>query len=256
MPYKNIEEARAARIRIRSDEAELIRQRTYARERARAKKAGIPWVNPVPKDRTSRRGLPTAKRAKLTGKVFNQLTALRFNHMNERKSSVWLFRYSCGVEKLIVAAQVVAGMTKSCGCRTHRTHRGYNKLSDGESSFNGLFSSYKYSAKQRDLSFELSEEQFRKLSKKDCTYCGTPPLQLWLKKTAVTGYLYNGIDRMDSTKGYTENNVAPCCKTCNYAKHTMGTSQFMEWIKRLVAFNTNLKVMPRASEQEQPYAVH
>ena len=96
MPYKNIEEARAARIRIRSDEAELIRQRTYARERARAKKAGIPWVNPVPKDRTSRRGLPTAKRAKLTGKVFNQLTALRFNHMNERKSYVWLFRCSCG----------------------------------------------------------------------------------------------------------------------------------------------------------------
>jgi len=62
---------------------------------------------------------------------------------------------------------------------------------------------------------------------------------MWLKKTAVTGYLYNGVDRVDSNKDYTEDNVVSCCKICNYAKHTMGTYQFMDWIKRLIAFNTN-----------------
>jgi 5-methylcytosine-specific restriction endonuclease McrA len=190
------------------------------------------------------------KRLQIEGQEFNDLVALRFDHMSKRHSSVWVFRCTCGVETKAVAAQVMSGGTKSCGCRTHRSHVGYNALPGDEASFRSLLASYMHSANKRHIEFCLTEQQFKDLTKKTCTYCGTPPTQVHKKKTAITPYLYNGIDRVDNNGDYTEDNVAPCCKSCNYAKHTMGTGLFMAWIERLVKFHTNLKVMPSASEQD------
>jgi hypothetical protein len=28
-------------------------------------------------------------------------------------------------------------------------------------------------------------------------------------------------------------NCVPCCKTCNYAKHTLGKPEFLAWIERV-----------------------
>lgn len=39
-----------------------------------------------------------------------------------------------------------------------------------------------------------------------------PPKQLYFL------YFYNGIDRLDNTKGYTPENSVACCKHCNSLK--------------------------------------
>ena len=49
----------------------------------------------------------------------------------------------------------------------------------------------------------------------------------------------NGIDRIDSSQGYTNENSVPCCTFCNFAKHTMGKDDFLAWVKRVYAFNFN-----------------
>ena len=41
----------------------------------------------------------------------------------------------------------------------------------------------------------------------------------------------NGLDRVDSSKGYTIDNVVPCCAICNTAKNKMTQKEFKEWIK-------------------------
>lgn len=41
---------------------------------------------------------------------------------------------------------------------------------------------------------------------------------------------HNGIDRVDSSKGYTLDNCVPCCSKCNYAKHEMSVEEFKEYI--------------------------
>ena len=46
-------------------------------------------------------------------------------------------------------------------------------------------------------------------------------------------WAHNGIDRVDSSKGYTIDNVVPCCSACNYAKHEMSVSEFKEYITRV-----------------------
>ena len=47
----------------------------------------------------------------------------------------------------------------------------------------------------------------------------------------------NGIDRVDSSKGYTLENSVPCCKYCNIAKHTMTSTEFYAWVRRVYEFN-------------------
>jgi hypothetical protein len=137
---------------------------------------------------------------------------------------------------------------KSCGCefKKHKksfskTFAGSNKLNDGEAGFNVLYNEYIRSAKRRSLEFIISIELFRTLSKKKCHYCGIEPFKIsydsFSKKT--TGYIYNGLDRKDPKKGYTNDNIVTCCSDCNYAKKSMEYNQFLNFIERLKTHTIN-----------------
>jgi hypothetical protein len=57
-----------------------------------------------------------------------------------------------------------------------------------------------------------------------------------LKKTKNSlsgGLAYSGIDRVDSLGNYVIENIAACCKACNYAKSDMTLSEFHDWAVRL-----------------------
>jgi len=106
------------------------------------------------------------------------------------------------------------------------------RLPFGQSSFNRLYGTQKGKARERNLSWKLSEEQFRVLVNGNCYYCGTEPAMI--RKGAGNGdFIYNGIDRINSYAGYTEDNVVSCCKKCNLAKHVMSIEEFDEWIIRV-----------------------
>ena len=87
--------------------------------------------------------------------------------------------------------------------------------------------------------FELKLSEFIELSKKACYYCGSPP------SVDVTRYrckgdrhfdsivLTNGVDRVDSSIGYTVENCVTCCYTCNRAKSDMEFDDFIKWIRFL-----------------------
>jgi len=73
---------------------------------------------------------------------------------------------------------------------------------------NSMYRDYIAGAKDRNLEFKLTNDEFLKLIKSNCYYCGDgPELRT---KTSTKGHLYqivvNGIDRVDSSKGYTTDN--------------------------------------------------
>ena len=72
------------------------------------------------------------------------------------------------------------------------------------------------SAKTRKLKFNLPLNEFISLITASCYYCG--------KK----GSIYNGVDRVDSSKGYIKGNCVPCCTRCNIAKMDCTIEQFEE----------------------------
>lgn len=84
---------------------------------------------------------------------------------------------------------------------------------------------YKYRAKKKKeknekIDFEMTETIFNKLQKKPCYLCG--------KKTNKNKKHKNGIDRVDSTLGYIENNIESCCGECNFMKNEFDLDNFLE----------------------------
>lgn len=65
---------------------------------------------------------------------------------------------------------------------------------------NKLKNAYKSNAKSRGLRWELSDKQFLMLVTNKCSYCGS-----------ISENKFNGIDRIDSSKGYTIDNCTSCC---------------------------------------------
>lgn len=55
-------------------------------------------------------------REDLTGRVFGRLMVIGFDHMNSHRASMWACRCSCGIEKAVLRASLINGLTRSCGC--------------------------------------------------------------------------------------------------------------------------------------------
>lgn len=113
------------------------------------------------------------------------------------------------------------------------------RLPGNQQAKNRIFRSYKNDAKNKGVTFLLTEEQFFSLTSSNCKYCGIEPIQVFKPSHYYKGYdndrvyFYNGIDRINPQIGYEIDNVVSCCSTCNYAKRTMSVDQFLNWIYRV-----------------------
>ena len=183
-----------------------------------------------------------SKAIDLTGRRFNRLIVIERSYPNSKYGRVrWLCKCDCGKEKVISSNHLVNNEIKSCGCliREERKKNPHNILEWGFSSMRQLISIYKASAKKRRCNFELTKEQFFELTKKDCYYCGAKPSNVSKFRGCNGSYIYNGIDRIDNTKGYEINNVVTCCKQCNTAKGILTLQEFKDWGKKF--YNKSLK---------------
>jgi hypothetical protein len=153
----------------------------------------------------------------------------------------WLCQCDCGKTKSVLGHNLRKGKTKSCGCirrelglNTIKAVREQNYLPPGEAAFNVMFAVYKTHALERNLNFDLDVEQFRKMTKEDCHYCGDEPKTLFKPKARFGGYLSNGIDRKDNSIGYTIENSFPCCRVCNQMKSDRSYEDFIARCERIV----------------------
>jgi 5-methylcytosine-specific restriction endonuclease McrA len=119
-----------------------------------------------------------------------------------------------------------------CGACGHITG---NAKPYGQAAFKYLYDVYKIGAKRRNLEFELSQDQFRSLTKAPCHYCGVEPQSTTKHriKHANGDYIHNGIDRVNNSVGYTIDNCVPCCKTCNRMKHKLDKQAFLAHVCKI-----------------------
>jgi hypothetical protein len=102
----------------------------------------------------------------------------------------------------------------------------YIKVIDINVSFPELFGNHiagKYKkfmriARERQLVFELSSEQFDEITAENCYICGKQNTEIHK----------NGIDRFDNNIGYIIENCRPCCTECNFMKGIYNYIDFME----------------------------
>lgn len=94
---------------------------------------------------------------------------------------------------------------------------------------NARYKKYEIGAHDRNLPFELSIEEFDVITKMPCEYCGGYSDEL-------NGVKFNGVDRIDSSQGYTVENSVPCCGMCNQMKMSYDLHDFLEHAKAITNY--------------------
>lgn len=89
---------------------------------------------------------------------------------------------------------------------------------------------YSRSARDKNLNFEILQEDFDKLVKEPCYYCDV-----------IQERGFNGIDRLDSNIGYVTDNCVSCCPTCNYMKCSLSVDVFLKRIEHILTYNNKIK---------------
>jgi hypothetical protein len=138
--------------------------------------------------------------------------------------TVWRYECRCWCGKVFACSN--PNKRRSCGCQKNRD----------DADLRVIYSSYRYRAGRKGLDFSITLEEFAAISGQNCTYCNSPPRTRKYTKWLIT---LNGVDRVDSSKGYTSGNVVPCCTTCNLAKLDKTTAEFAEWIDMVAKHRPN-----------------
>lgn len=179
----------------------------------------------------------------LAGKKFARLMVIKFSGYDANRSRMWLCQCECGNEATLRTCDLTCDNTRSCGClgrevksalKPHRRRNGPLYIGFGINARNRLIGNYDLRCRRQEIVWALTIEQAEVLFKGNCHYCGAKPSQVSRPRAAFTGeYIYNGIDRVDNSRGYESDNVVSCCKNCNRAKRDMAYEDFIAWAERL-----------------------
>ena len=167
------------------------------------------------------------KRIDYTGQKHYRLTFVRPTDQRRNGAVVWEFICECGQTTFAPGKDVVRGNTKSCGCYSKEQrkvggmkNRRYDPV---------ISSAREVWARYADgCTFNL----FYSLSRQPCYYCGQGP-QATYKGKRGSEFTYNGLDRLDNSRGHEPDNVVPCCYRCNQAKNTMTQAEFIALVKMI-----------------------
>ena len=187
------------------------------------------------------------------GDKVNRLTVLQIYQVNEygQNRTYATCLCDCGKKTELRLTVVQNGEIKSCGClkKEFLAKKGnqYGLYEDREVALLKVqYSHLKRRNKKMGFKDVIDFETFAILSKSSCKYCGLKyskeiedRLNESKKSKRLSDHILkcNGIDRIDSKKGYTKENSVPCCKYCNCAKNTMSKEAFYEWIRRIYEYN-------------------
>lgn len=175
----------------------------------------------------------------LSGQRFDRLLVIK-RVLNKKKHTIYLCECSCGKKTDVSSAHLKSGKIRSCGClRIEKNRRGN---APGEGGLHILYAGYREHSRKKGREFKLTMVEFNEITKQNCYYCGDKPNMLIStgkkNKIIYSTYLYNGIDRIDNTKGYFIDNVVPCCKNCNGMKSSHSQQFFIDHMTKILS---NLK---------------
>ena len=176
------------------------------------------------------------------GQKINRLITISY------KNGIWLCLCECGNHVEVPTNNLNNGNTKSCGCLKIEVSKAKSdKLIDGRRQFEPRIASarriWQNTYFYRDKN-TISFDDFLIISQQNCFYCGIRPNTKYnffaapstysSEKSETEGlFIYNGIDRIDSSLSHTINNVVPCCYDCNRSKNNRTIDEFLLWISQL-----------------------
>lgn len=167
------------------------------------------------------------------GKKINNWTILGFSHLNNKGEQYWNTQCKCGNFSKIRVYPLIKGVSKSCRhCRPQSNSGQLSPWWLGKCEFSiSFFNGIKESAKSRQIEFNLEPEYIQSLflqQNRKCIYTG---LELEFPKNTRDFTKTASLDRIDSSKGYINNNVQWVHKIINKMKMDISEEEFIKFCK-------------------------
>lgn len=169
------------------------------------------------------------------GDVFDQLTVLNFETEKGTNRRIAICQCSCGKMVPIFTGLFQRNKKFNCGCQPLPSFKGSGEMSGA------FFYNLKAGAKTRGLSVEVTKEELWNLFLKQERRCALSGLPLCLQIRG--GRTDASVDRIDSTKSYTLDNVQWVHKDVNKMKQNLLQSHFLELCRRITEHQDGIPPM-------------
>lgn len=174
----------------------------------------------------------------------------------------------CGKEDILVIGNILKHKSDKCYyCdnpnKKRRSRKHFEKMEIDEriyTYYKGKIESDNRLGRKKYKEFNLTLSEFTNLIHSNCYYCGSEPTDdnLWNKSSSRKNddlIKINGIDRIDSNKGYLIDNCVPCCKHCNKMKSDNESTEFLNHVYKIYNFQKTFNgqskdVAPSGCEME------
>jgi len=188
----------------------------------------------------SRHRAPNKPKHNLIGKRLGELEVIELIPPQKRHS--WLYRckcHKCGSTDFIRTAKALSERKNTtCGCIDWERKKGKNSpFYSGVGDISGGFwCVVKKNAKQRNIDFDITIDfawnLYLKQNKK-CALCG---IEIDFGKSNYDETTAS-LDRIDSNRGYCDENVQWVHKSVNFMKHDLSEENFLFYCKKIVEWN-------------------
>lgn len=171
----------------------------------------------------------------LTGRRFGYWLVTSQAPRNGNKT-MWHCRcIDCGFTTIRRGTHLKIGKFRKCfGSHYNREKLGGSGTKPpGHANATETFGVYRIRARNHGHEFSLTREEFVALAVQDCHYCGAAPSQVTNRQHFNGRFIYNGIDRKDSTLGYVPDNCLPCCGRCNTMKSDIPYAEFLRHVSAI-----------------------
>lgn len=179
----------------------------------------------------------------LIGKKFGLLTVIKPIKKQSKTDKRWRTFYrcqcDCGNERTIGKDKLIKGNVVSCGCKKKScgpqsaTWKGHGDLPQK------YVSNLKHHAKIRGIDFEISIEEMWDLFLLQDRKCALSGVLLHFKCRDSINDGTASLDRINSNKGYSADNIQWVHKDINWMKHKLSQPQFLNWIGKVYNNNTD-----------------
>lgn len=170
-------------------------------------------------------------RESLLNNKFTRLTVKKWSHQDSYRHNFWECECDCGKITVTSTRQLKGGFTRSCGCirkfNGSKNWKGFGELS------HSFWNRICYDAKRRGHSISITIEdawlQFLKQNRK----CSLTGMELNFGFNKNDSNKTASLDRIDSFKGYTKENIQWVHKDINRMKQSFSELYFQELVEKV-----------------------
>lgn len=167
----------------------------------------------------------------LTGKIFGKLKVIEYSYSDKFQHRKWKCKCECGNISYPDTGQLNSGKCLSCGCMSYNSGNRKGALVYNYSGYEDItgtkWNSIRSNAKTRQLDFFITKEDVWEVLIKQNNLCALSNLPISFKdKTA-------SVDRIDSKRHYTLDNIQIVHKDVNRIKSDLELSYFLYLCKAI-----------------------